>query len=103
MFCLHRVAERGLEPPTLVVYLIVVAVWSSFAFYIVQPVALRWEFGKEGESAQKREQGSGLVGVNKKDGQSSREDLSLGWHVVGYEVGRGFVPTRSPVASMLSY
>ncbi|XP_047570270.1 transport and Golgi organization protein 1 homolog isoform X2 [Lutra lutra] len=49
-------------------------------------MALRREFGKEGESAQKMEQRPGLEGANKKDGQSSREDLSLGWHVVGYQL-----------------
>ena len=47
-------------------YLIVVAVWSCFAFYIVQPVALGREYGKERESAQKREQGPGLKGAENK-------------------------------------
>lgn len=92
---MRRVAVRRLEPPTLVVYVIVVAVRSSFASSVVQPVALGRECGEEGESTQKREEGPGLEGANSWDGQSSREDLSLGWPVVGDQGGRGFVSTRS--------
>ena len=76
MLCrLCWVAERGLEPPTLVVYLIVVAVWSCFAFYIVHLVVLRQEFETEGESTQKREQGPGLKGAENK--KSSKGGLFI--------------------------
>lgn len=56
-------------------YLLAVAVWSCFAFYIVHLVVLGQEFGTEGESTQKREQGPGLKGAENK--KSSKGGLFI--------------------------
>lgn len=89
-----------MKPPTLLVYLLVVAVLSCFAFYVVQPMALGQEFWKQGERAQKRGTGTWVGREQKQEGrpQFQREDLLLGWRGGGapggkrlfkYEVTRG--------------
>lgn len=88
-----------MKPPTLLVYLLVVAVLSSFALYVVQPMALGWEFWKEGDSAQKRGTGTRVGREQKQEGWPkfqrgpvigmARGGAPVGEGLFKYEVTRG--------------
>lgn len=84
--------ERDVKPPTLLVYLILLSLLSSFALYAFQPMAL----GNLGRSERKEgcpevgHRGPGLGRTrNQKVCEGSKEDLLLGWLLGRHRLGEG--------------